>query len=213
MLRLFILIVGSAALVLLAIWLKHFVSLDIAIGIVGLIGTAAAVASLVEEKKGNIRPHFVVSEAWIELKTDTFFGYKFRATIVNPTDQPDVLLRIDHQLYHRRLGFIRSLLTCGASEIGTKTGHVLPIECKSRITYEVTCFADVPVIVPAMNRMLQLQDWDNYVLRCTFRFSSAKPITVRVTRNGLVQKTPITLAFKEFSLRIKTRKQNPMRTV
>ena len=207
--RTLIVIVGSATLLGFFYWLKQSFGLEAAIVIPGLIGTAAALAALVEAKKHARKPHFTVSEAWFSFKGEVFRGYELGASLINEGDQHDVLRSVDHQLYRRDLGFIDSVLICGGREISMKIGHVLPIECRPRILYRVDGVAFIPVAAARMYRATGSFGVDDYVLRCRFVFAGAKPVTVRVTQMGLSLKSPILHAIGEFLLRLRTRNKNP----
>lgn len=131
-----IFVTGASAALLGLVYLLNF-PLEIAVGISGIIGTAAGLAALWEAKQQVRKPHFTVSDARFVFKDEVFRGYEFEATIINEGDQADVLRRVDQQLYHRDLGFIRSVMTCVERELTSATAKVLPIECCPRVAYRV----------------------------------------------------------------------------
>jgi hypothetical protein len=209
--RLIVLICSCVGLIGLTIWLTHYFELVTAVAITGIIGTAATVAALVGESKRQRKAHFSVSDAWLQLRggDDYIWSYDFSAVVVNDGDEPDVLTRIDPQFYHERFGFIRSELICGGKPITATTGHVLPISCAAQVTYQVEGNGIMVIIHPIMQRVVAITGWEGYILRCTFRFAHARPITIRATRNGLSQKSSASHALHEILLRIKTRNKNP----
>lgn len=181
-----------------------------------LAGGATALLEIVrhnyagEEAKVR-RPHFTISNVWLTVKDNPFFSYEFAATIINEGDRPDVLREITAQLYLRNYGFIDSAFTCGGRQVIAPTGQILPIECLPRIAYRIDGVGDVGIIPSVWERIVARADRDDYVLRCTFVFAVAKPLTVRANRMGVLKHSPMRHFVREALLRLSSRGKNPFR--
>lgn len=134
-------------------------------------------------------------------------GYSFEAMLINEGDTPDVLHRVDHQLYNINFGFIRSLFTCGGRDIATNTGHVLPIECRPRVSYKAEGFGTIGVKHNLYHRYNHYPE--DYILRCRFVFGIAKSVTIRATSNGQSEQSSLMFTLKEWFLRLRTRNKDP----
>jgi hypothetical protein len=181
----------------------HF-SLADAVAISGVVGTAGTLAALIAEKAPARKARFTVSDAWLTLKENAYEGYQFGATFINEGDQPDILQRIEQQLYNYPLGFIASNMVCGGREVASDAGHVLPIECRPRVLYRVEGTGTIAVRFPYSD-----PHGKGYALRCKLVFGDAKPVTIRVTDAGLSRSSALTHAFHEAMLRLRTRSKNP----
>ena len=206
-----IVIVATVVLLWLAYWLVKTQGFewDKAITIISVIGTAAGLAALAETKRHARKASFTISDAFLKFREKVFMGYQLSATLINVSDEPDVLRQINFQFYNKHLGFIESVLTCGGRQVMQDKGHILPIECLQRKLCRVDGIGDIGVNMRIYERLALVEQVDDYVLRCTFVFATAKPITIRVSRNGLIQMWPPLLTAQELLLRLKSLSRNP----
>ena len=171
-------------------------------GIVAVVGGLWSAYKFFSSKQK--KPQFKVTDARIRIKRDITWGYFIEVTLINGGDKPDVLYRGDIQLYNRRFGFIDSVARVWAAKaISANSGQVLPIECLPRVTYEVQGHASTPIKVDYYEPHKD-EPYEHYILRCTFVFGVAKPITIRAATFGLCEKSSLRFTLEEFYLRLRT---------
>lgn len=193
-------------LLIFVFFLYQFLLLELndAIALVALIGVAAALAALILSSPKPAR--FSISDGWLEIR-EAAYEYKVRFTLINTGDKEDVLENIDHLFYKRGFGVTRSVLVCGAREITSETGHILPFPLKPKVATVLEGWGNVLAKMRYMEAIEAKDQWELFVLRCTLRFSDSKPHTIwlSVGGPGNLKRNRFLTSLEEFFLRIKTK--------
>jgi hypothetical protein len=175
--KLFFLVVVTAALMFLTYCLRVRWGYDLGISatVVGLVGVAAAIVSLLPEIK-NSSAECKVSNAWFNILDPQAWEYKFHANLINSGTEPDVLEELECTLY--KGGELESVFVAGAKEITKPTGHVLPFSLHPHITYEVEGVGTI-VSTPESRKLIADQG-SEFILHCKFVFAKSRPILLRL---------------------------------
>jgi hypothetical protein len=185
---------------------------SVAIAFISLVGIAATLVVALSNMKSPSKGRVHVSDCSLYLLNGELWEFRYRATLMNVGDVDDSLEDVEHRLYKRHFGFLRSLLTSGARKLTDKSGHIWPHPLPTRIPCVVEGVGSVTASTYTMVNMLNQgpRSQDDYVLLCKFRFSKAKPVTVRINVHGIVQGNRLAAWSEELFLWIKTRGRNPL---
>lgn len=203
-----IIIISSCTLLAVAFLIEPYLGLSYSLAIPSIVGAAAAVAALFNSRKKVIPPRFLISEAWVHYKSNIVEGYKLNISLTNTGSEADVLQAVEQKLYNRRLGFIRSILTCGGRPVDAARGHVIPIKCAPYVQYLIQGVATVGISAKKMKKALEPID-DQYIVKCKLIFANSRPITIRITTLGLSKKVACIHYVDELATLVKTLNRNP----
>lgn len=179
--RVAMLVVATAVLVAAAWWghLRFNLDLGVTSAVVGLVGVAAGVVALYAPKP---RRQCLVSDPYFTITRpagDNFLHFSVEAKLLNAGEQA-VVLREVKALFYRRDGTVGELgLLFGARDLQAASGQILPMSLAPGVSYLVEGKDHVGDGSP-LARFVLAGEYEDFLLRCSFRFAQGRPITIRL---------------------------------
>lgn len=172
------------ALLILALYLMSMFHLPLAdaLGVIGLLGVAAAIVAFWPERKASSRCE--VREAWLtsnhlEFADDNqLWEYKLSAHLANLGDQTDSLVSVTVRISKGGEVLNSGVLVTGARGIDKSTGHLLPFPMAA---HSVVVAEGIGNLSMNVSRMLALAEDRSTPWVCTFTFAFAKARSAKVT--------------------------------
>ncbi|QRY78115.1 hypothetical protein JVX91_21305 [Pseudomonas sp. PDNC002] len=172
------------ALLIVALYLMSVFHLALAdaLGVIGLLGVAAAIAAFWPERK--VKPRCEVREAWLTSTSPSFgddnqlWEYRLGAHLANLSDQTDSLVSVGVEVSKGGESLGSGVLVSGARAIDRASGHVLPFPLAP---HSVVVAEGVGNLSMGVSRMLALARDASTPWECRFTFTFAKATPAQLT--------------------------------